>query len=68
MRHITISNVFCDSQRAIILAGYLRDSVISNGVNKKPGCPVIDVERKDGLVNVLTNNLCTASGELIHQR
>ena len=67
MRHITISNVVCDSRRAVIVAGYLRDSVISNVVNKNPDCPVIDVERKNGLVNVLTSNLCTAGGELIHQ-
>lgn len=68
MRHIAISNVICDSRRAIIVAGYLSDSVISNVVNKNPDASVIDVARPNGMVNVLTSNLCTTGKELIHQR
>ena len=39
--------------------GYLKDSVITNVVNCNPDCPVITVDRENGLDNVLTSNLLT---------
>lgn len=66
MRNVTISNVICDSKRAIIVPGYLSDSIICNVINKNPDCPVIEVERKDGLKNVRVTNLCTVGQQDIH--
>jgi len=65
MANITISNVICDSSRAIIVDGYLTDSVISNVINRNPNCPVISVARKDGFKNVLTSNLLSAGDTII---
>ena len=59
MRNVTISNAVCGSSRAIIVGGYLTDSVIANVVNRNPGCPVLSVDRPDGLRNVSTCNLVT---------
>lgn len=58
MKNITISNVICNSDRGIIVAGYLADSVISNVINRKKGGIVMDVRRENGLKNVKTCNLC----------
>ena len=55
--NISISNVVCDSKKAIYVAGYLKDSVITNVINKNPDCPTLGVYREDGLVNVKTCNL-----------
>lgn len=65
MKNITISNVICDADWAILLAGYLVDSTITNVVNRNPNCPVIHVERENGLNNVLTSNLSSCGGALI---
>lgn len=59
MRNVTISNVVCHSSRAVIVDGYLTDSVITNVVNRNPKCPVLSVGRPDGLKNVATANLVT---------
>ena len=59
VRNVTISNVVNHGQRCIVVGGYLKDSVISNVVNCNPDCPVITVDREDGLNNVLTSNLLT---------
>ncbi len=59
LRFITISNVICNSATAITVKGLLRDSVITNVINKNPNCPVLSVARENGMVNVLTSNLCT---------
>lgn len=67
MRHITLSNIICNSRRAIIVSGFLSDSVISNVINRNPDCPVIDVTRVNGFKNVLTSNLLSASPEIIHE-
>ena len=61
LRFITVSNVICGSKRAVRVSGYLWDSVISNIVNRNPGCEALIVEKEDGLRNVLTNNLLTVS-------
>ena len=60
MTNITISNIISRSNYAILVAGYLRDSVIANVVNRNPACPVISIARENGLVNVRTSNLVTA--------
>ena len=60
MRGITVSNVICNSKRAIIVRGFLSDSVISNVVNRNPDCPALTLEREDGLRNVLLSNLVSA--------
>ncbi len=57
MSGITISNVICASSTAITLAGYMKDSVISNIVNRNPKTPVLRVERENGMDNVITSGL-----------
>ena len=59
LRFITVSNVICGSKRAVRVSGYLWDSVISNVVNRNPGCPALIVEKPDGIKNVQTFNLIT---------
>ena len=53
MRNVTISNVICHSRQAVVIAGFLTDSVISNVVNRNPDCEAVLVVRKDGLKNVV---------------
>ena len=60
MSGITISNVICSSRTAITLGGYLKDSVISNVVNRNPKTPVLRVERENGMDNVITYGLVNA--------
>ena len=60
MMGITISNVICNSSKAIKLAGYLKDSIISNVVNRKPNVPILQVLRENGMVNVATSNFVNA--------
>lgn len=67
LSHITISNIICDSSRAIIVDGYLQDSVISNVVNCNPDSPVISVGRKDGLKNVAVHAVSTTGDTIIQQ-
>lgn len=61
MRNITISNVVCNSRQAIVVEGFLTDSTITNVVNRNPHCEPITVLRENGLKNVKTSNLVTAS-------
>ena len=60
MSGITISNVICASSTAITLAGYMKDSVITNVVNRNPNTPVLNVVRENGAVNVFTSGLVNA--------
>ena len=60
MSGITISNVICASSTAITLAGYMKDSVISNVVNRNPDTPVLRVVRENGMENVITLGLVEA--------
>lgn len=59
MRNITVSNIVCNSQKAVFVGGYLTDSVITNVVNQNPDTPALYVSREDGLKNVITSNLVT---------
>ena len=59
MRNVTVSNVICHSRKAILVKGYLTDSVISNVVNRNPGCEAVTVTREDGLNNVTIHQAIT---------
>ena len=60
MSGITISNVICNSGTAITIAGFLKDSVIANVVNRNPQTEAVRVVRKNGMVNVATSNVVNA--------
>lgn len=60
MSGICISNVICGCENGIIVAGYLKDSVICNVVNTRKNKPLLVVKRQDGLKNVKTENLVQA--------
>ncbi len=57
MRNITVSNVICNSRRAVNIAGFLTDSAITNIVNRNPECETITVDRENGLNNVSISNV-----------
>ncbi|MBQ1223188.1 MAG: hypothetical protein IIX84_02780 [Oscillospiraceae bacterium] len=57
---ITVSNVVCNSNAAVVLAGYMKDSVLSNIVNRNPKSKVLYVDRPDGMTNVQTYGLVSA--------
>jgi len=59
MKNIAISNVICGSREAVIVAGFLTDSVISNIINRNPDCPPISVRRENGLNNVTITGTCS---------
>lgn len=61
MSSITISNVVCNSNTAITIAGYMKDSIISNVVNNNPNTQTIAVLRENGAVNVAQNHIVTAN-------
>lgn len=67
LKNITISNVISNSKEAIIVAGYLTDSVITNIVSRNPECPAISVRREDGMTNVKAGGLSSKSGKLIEK-
>lgn len=60
MSGIIISNVICASSTAVTLAGYMKDSVITNVVNRNPDTPVLRVVRENGMENVITSGLVEA--------
>lgn len=62
IKNITISNVISNARDAIIVDGYICDSVITNVVNRNENSPAISVKRKDGMTNVKTENIFSASG------
>ena len=53
--------MICNSGLAVLIGGYLRDSVLCNIVNKNPNCPIIKTERENGCVNVAVLNAITVS-------
>ena len=59
MRNITVSNVVCNSQHAVWVRGFLTDSVITNVVNRNPGCDAVGVTHENGLNNVTISNVVT---------
>ena len=62
MQNISISNVICNSRRALDVKGYLSDSVISNVTNRNPAYEAIYVPRENGLKNVAITNVITMEG------
>lgn len=56
MRNITVSNVICNSWRAVNVAGFLTDSVITNIVNTNSEFPAVIVSREDKLNHVTISN------------
>lgn len=67
MKNIAISNVISNSSEAIVVGGYVSDSVISNVINRNPESPCISVRREKGLINVQIANLCSAGKDIIKQ-
>ena len=65
--NISISNVICNSKTAIRALGYLKDSCISNVINRNPDCPVILSVRPNGLINVKMSNLVSAGDVLVKE-
>ena len=65
MRNVTISNLLCNSMHPITVAGYLKDSVITNVVNSNPDTPVVVVRRENGLDNVQISNISTLGKEIV---
>ena len=68
MRFITVSNMVCNSHRAIIVGGYISDSSFSNIVNHNQATSVITVYRKDGFRNNTCSNLVSVNGRIIEER
>ena len=60
MRNVTVSNVICNSRYAVIVRGFLTDSVITNVVNRNPACKPVEVTRENGLNNVSVSNAIAA--------
>ena len=58
--NITVSNLICNTDRPITVAGYLCDSVISNVVSTSTENPVITVRRENGMQNVQLSNIITS--------
>lgn len=59
MRNVTVSNVICHSRKAVLVKGYLTDSVISNVINHNPDCEAVTVTHEDGLNNVTVSQTVT---------
>ena len=60
MRNISISHVVCSSSSAVTLAGFMRDSCITDVINRNPGCRAIRVVRENGAVNVAMSGIVQA--------
>lgn len=64
---ITVSNMLCDSSNAILVNGYVANSVISNVMNNNPAASAIRVCREGGLKNVVLNGICTVGEKIIDE-
>ena len=62
--NITISNILGNTQSVIEVKGYIKDSVINNVINKRPGGCIFEVERENGMINVLTGNLLADNNKI----
>lgn len=56
LKNIMVSNVFCNSGSAVLVCGYLKDSVLTNIVNGNPDCPVIETKKENAFTNVSVTN------------
>ncbi len=60
MKNIVISNIVCDSIKAIGIRGHITDSVISNVINRNPECEAVTVFDGKYLGNVTISNTISA--------
>ncbi len=58
---ITISNIVCNSSTGITLAGYMKDSTITNVVNRNPATKAFAVSRENGMTNVSLTGIVDAA-------
>ena len=63
LRSVTFSNIVCNSNHAIVIGEYLKDSIITNVINKNPDCETLEIAREDGLENVIISNICQYTKE-----
>lgn len=57
LNNIAISNVICNSGIAVLIGGYLKDSVLTNVINNNPNSPAIKIERENSMQNVSISNV-----------
>ena len=50
--HVSISDIICNSRRAVVVDGYLKDSVINGIVNRNPDAPILALGSEDSLDGV----------------
>ncbi len=55
--NVTISNVICNRQTAVLVDGYVTDSVICNIINRRKNCCAVQIQREDALKNTQISNL-----------
>lgn len=67
LTNICVSGVISNCKIPVFVQGYLKDSVISDIVNRNPDTSAIVVQRKDGLKNVRIGAVFTA-GEIISEQ
>ena len=60
MSAVTINNVICASNQPIVLAGFMRDSSISNIINHTKSPNAVIINRENGAINVAMSNLVNA--------
>lgn len=68
MKYITVSNMICNSHRAVIVGGYISDSSFSNIINRNPDSPVVAIYRKEGFKDVEVSGLVSVNGRLVEDR
>lgn len=57
LSNIAISNIICNSGFAVLIGGYLKDSVLTNIINNNTNCPTIKTERENAMINVSISNV-----------
>ena len=68
MQYITVSNMVCNSHRAIIVGGYVSYCSFSNIINRNSDSPVVAIYRKDGFKDNVVSNLVSVNGRLVEDR
>lgn len=65
MRNFSISNIICNRPSAVLVEGYLSDSVISNVTNRRRYGPAVYSRRQGGLKNVDTSSLSAVDAPVL---
>lgn len=60
INNITVSNVICNANIGIQISGFLNNSIISNVINKRSDVPLFDIQRENGIKNVIFHNNLTS--------